>query len=91
MNVISNSDSSSAKSNLDINNTYNLVNDDFSITDFGENNASNSEVVLSSSKSRGRGRRRGRSRGYPQTRTLKKINKPKLVWTQTLHTFIIHA
>jgi hypothetical protein len=79
MNVISDSDSSSAKSNLDINNTYNLVNDDSSTTNFGENDAFNSEAVLSSSESRGRGRGRSRGRGHSQTKMLKEINKPKLV------------
>jgi hypothetical protein len=54
INVISNSDSSSTESNLNINNTYNLVNNDFSTTDFGENNASNSEVISLSSESRSR-------------------------------------
>jgi hypothetical protein len=77
INVISNNDSSSAKSNLNINNTYNSVNDDFSTTDFGENNVSNSEAVLLSSESRGRGRGRGRGHGRPQTKTLKEINKSK--------------
>jgi hypothetical protein len=65
MNVISNSDSSSAKLNLDINNTYNSINDDFSIINFRENDASNFEAVPSSSESRGRGRRRNRGRGHP--------------------------
>jgi hypothetical protein len=37
MNVIFNSNSSSAESNLDINDTYDLVNDDSNITDFGKN------------------------------------------------------
>jgi hypothetical protein len=37
MNVIFNSDLLSAESNLDINNTYDLVNDDSNITDFGKN------------------------------------------------------
>jgi hypothetical protein len=91
MNVISNSDSSSAKSNLDINDTYDPVNNDFSTTDFGENNVFNSEAVLLLSESRGRGRGRGRGHGRLRTRTLKEINKPKPVWTQTLHTSIIHA
>jgi hypothetical protein len=54
MNVISNSDSLSIESNLDINNTYDPINDDSSITDFGENDAFNSEAVPSSSESRGR-------------------------------------
>jgi hypothetical protein len=90
MNVIFDNDSSNAKSNLNINDTYNSVNDDSSTTDFGENNASNSEAVLLSSKSRGRGRGRGCGRGYLQTKMLKKINKPKLIWTQTLHTSIKH-
>jgi hypothetical protein len=79
INVIFDSDSSSAESNLNINNTYNLVNDNSSTTDFGENDAFNSEAVLLSSKSRGRGRRRGRGHGHPQTKMLEKINKPKLV------------
>jgi hypothetical protein len=89
MNVISNSDSSSAKSNLNINDTYDLVNDNFSITDFGENNAFNSEVIPLLSESRGRGRGRGCGHGRPRTRTLKEINKPKPIWTQTLYTLII--
>jgi hypothetical protein len=55
INVISNSDSSSAESNLNINNTYDLVNDNSNITDFRENNDFNSEVILSSSESQGRG------------------------------------
>jgi hypothetical protein len=42
MNVISNNDSSSAKSNLNINNAYNLVNNDSSTINFGENDAFNS-------------------------------------------------
>jgi hypothetical protein len=79
MNVISDSDSSSAESNLNINNTYNLVNDNFSITNFGENDAFNSEVVLLSSESWGRGRRRDRGHGRLQTKILKEINKSKLV------------
>jgi hypothetical protein len=54
MNVISNNDSSSIESNLNINNIYNLVNNNFSITDFGENDAFNSEAVPSSSESQGR-------------------------------------
>jgi hypothetical protein len=76
MNVISNSDSSSAKSNLNINNTYNSINDDFSITDFGENNVFNSEAEPSSSESRGR---RGCGHGHPQTKMLKEINKPNII------------
>jgi hypothetical protein len=64
MNVISNSDSSSAESNLDINNTYNLVNDNSSTTDFGENDASNFETVPSLSESWGRGRGKGRGHGH---------------------------
>jgi hypothetical protein len=79
MNMISNSDLLSVESNLDINNIYNLVNNDSSITDFGENDASNSEAVLLSSESWGRGQRRGCVRGRPQTKILKKINKFKLV------------
>jgi hypothetical protein len=55
INVIFDSDSLSTKSNLNINDTYDLVNDDSNITDFGENNAFNSEVVLLSSESKGRG------------------------------------
>jgi hypothetical protein len=51
MNEISNRDSSSAELNLNINNTYDLVNDDSNTTDFGENDASNSEAVPSSSES----------------------------------------
>jgi hypothetical protein len=76
INVIFDSDSLSVELNLNINNTYNLVNNDFSITDFRENDAFNSEAVPSSSESRGR---RGCSHGYLQTKILKKINKPKLV------------
>jgi hypothetical protein len=91
MNVISISNSLSAESNLNINNTYNPVNDNSNTTDFRENNASNSEVVLLSSESRGRGRGRSRGRGQPQTRILEKINKPKLIWTQTLYTLILYA
>jgi hypothetical protein len=91
MNVISNSDSSSAKSNLDINDTYDLVNDDSSTTDFGENDASNSEAVPLSSESQGRRQGRGRGHGHPRTRTLKEINKLKLIWIQTLYTSIIHV
>jgi hypothetical protein len=53
--VISNSDSSSAESNLNINDTYDSVNDNSSTTDFGENDTSNSEAVPLSSESRGRG------------------------------------
>jgi hypothetical protein len=65
MNVISNNDSSSAESNLDFNDTYNLVNDNSSITNFGENDASNSEAVPLSSESRGRRRGRGCGHGRP--------------------------
>jgi hypothetical protein len=65
MNVISNSDLSSVKSNLNINNTYNLVNDDSSIIDFGENNIFNSEVVSLLSESQARRRGRGRGHGRP--------------------------
>jgi hypothetical protein len=79
MNVIFNSDSSSAESNLDINDTYDLVNDDFSITNFRKNDTSNSEAVLLSSESRGRGRRRSCGHGHPQIKMLKEINKPKLI------------
>jgi hypothetical protein len=91
INVVSNSDSSSAESNLDINNTYNLVNDNFSTIDFGENDVSNSEAVPSSSESQGRGQGRSHGHGHPRTKMLKEINKPKLILTQTCHTFIIHA
>jgi hypothetical protein len=45
INVISDSDSSSAESNLDINDIYDLINDNSSITDFRENDDSNSEAV----------------------------------------------
>jgi hypothetical protein len=55
INVISDSDSLSIESNLDINDTYDLVNNDFSTTDFGENNTSNSEAIPSSSENQGRG------------------------------------
>jgi hypothetical protein len=54
INVISNSDSLSAKSNLDIDDTYDSVNDNFSITDFGENNTSNFEAILLLNESQGR-------------------------------------
>jgi hypothetical protein len=91
MNVISNSDSSNAESNLDINNTYNSINNDSSTTNFRENNVFNSEAILSLSESRGRGQGRSCGHGRLRTRTLKEINKPKLIWTQTLHTPIIHA
>jgi hypothetical protein len=64
---------------LNINNTYDLVNDDSNTTDFGKNYTFNFEAVLSSSESQGRGRRRGCGRGRPRTRTLEEINKPKLV------------
>jgi hypothetical protein len=63
--VISDSDSSSAESNLDINDTYDPINDDSSTTNFGENDAFNFEAVLLSSESQGRGRRRGRGHGRP--------------------------
>jgi hypothetical protein len=53
--VISDNDSLSAESNLDINNTYDLVNNDSSTIDFEENDASNSEAVPLSSESQGRG------------------------------------
>jgi hypothetical protein len=53
--VISNSDSSNVKSNLNINNTYNLVNNNFSIIDFGKNDVFNFEEILLSSESRGKG------------------------------------
>jgi hypothetical protein len=79
INVISDSDSLSAKSNLNINNTHNSINNNFSIIDFGENDVSNSEVVPLSSESRGRGRGRGRGHSRPQTKILKKINKSKLI------------
>jgi hypothetical protein len=55
INVIIDSDSSSVESNLDIDNTYNSINDNSSITDFGENDATNSEAVLLLSESWGRG------------------------------------
>jgi hypothetical protein len=54
MNVISDNDLSSVESNLDINDTYDLINDNSSIINFGENNASNFEAVPSS-ESWGRG------------------------------------
>jgi hypothetical protein len=79
MNVISDSNSSSAESNLDINNIYNLINDDFNTTNFGENDVSNSEAVPLSSESRGRGRGRGCGHGHLQTKMLKEINKFKLI------------
>jgi hypothetical protein len=91
MNMIFDSDSSSVESNLDINNTYNPVNNDSSITVFGENDAFNFEAIPLSNESQGRGRGRDRGRGHPRTKTLKEINKPKLVWTQALYTPIIHA
>jgi hypothetical protein len=77
--VISNNDSSSVESNLNINNIYNLVNNNSSIIDFGENDASNSEEIPSSSESRGRGRGRSHGHNHPQTKILKKINKFKLI------------
>jgi hypothetical protein len=67
INVISDSDSLSAESNLDINDIYNLINNDFNITDFGENDASNSEAIPSLSESQGRRRGRGHGCGCPQT------------------------
>jgi hypothetical protein len=79
MNVISNSDSSSAKSNLDINDIYDLVNDNSNTTNFRENNASNSEAIPLSSESWGRGQRSSYSHGHLQTKMLKKINKSKLI------------
>jgi hypothetical protein len=51
MNVIFNNDSLSVELNLDINNTYNLINDNSSTTDFGENNTFNFEAVPLSSES----------------------------------------
>jgi hypothetical protein len=51
INVISDSDSSNAKSNLDINNTYDLVNNDFNTIDFGENDTFNFKAVPLSSES----------------------------------------
>jgi hypothetical protein len=45
MNVISNNDLLSVESNLDINNTYNLVNNNSSTINFRENDTFNSEVV----------------------------------------------
>jgi hypothetical protein len=91
MNVIFDSNSSSAESNLDINDTYNLVNDNSSTTDFGENDAFNSEVVPLSSESQGRGRGRSRGHGHPRTKMLEEINKLKPIWIQTFYTFIIHT
>jgi hypothetical protein len=91
MNVISNSDSSSAESNLDINNNYDPANDNSSITDFEENNTFNSEIVPLLNESRGRGRRRNCGRSRLRTRMLEEINKLKSIWTQTLHTLIIHT
>jgi hypothetical protein len=79
MNVISDSNSSSVKSNLNINNIYNLVNNNSNTTNFGENDVSNFEAVLSSSESQGRGRGRSRGHSHSQIKILKKINKPKLV------------
>jgi hypothetical protein len=69
-NVISNSNSLSIEPNLNINDTYNLINDIFNIIDFGKNDTSNFEVVPLSSERQSR--RRGR--GNMQTKTLKKIN-----------------
>jgi hypothetical protein len=54
MNVISNSNLSSVKSNLDINNTYNSVNNNSNITNFRENNTFNSKVILLSNESQSR-------------------------------------
>jgi hypothetical protein len=79
MNVISNSDSSSAESNLNINDIYNLVNNNSSIINFKENDAFNSEEVLLLSESQGRRRGRGCGRGRPRTKMLKEINKFKLI------------
>jgi hypothetical protein len=76
MNVISDSDSLSAKSNLNINDIYNLINNDSSTTDFRENNAFNSEAVPSSSESQGRGR--GCGHGHPRTRMLKEKRSTNL-------------
>jgi hypothetical protein len=53
--MISDSNSSSVESNLNINNTYNLVNDDFNRIDFGDNDISNFKAVLLSSESWSRG------------------------------------
>jgi hypothetical protein len=55
MNVISNSDSLSAESNLDINDTYDLVNNDSNTIDFGENDVFNSNAIPLSNESWGRG------------------------------------
>jgi hypothetical protein len=52
--VISNNNSSSVESNLNINNIYNLVNDDSSTTDSRENDASNSEAIPSLNEIQGR-------------------------------------
>jgi hypothetical protein len=79
------------KLDLNIDNTYDIVNDDSNITDFRENNIFNSEAVPSSSKSRGRRQRRSRGHGHPRTKTLEEINKPKLKKTETLCTSIMHA
>jgi hypothetical protein len=79
MNVIFYNDSSSIESNLNINNTYNLVNNDSSIIDFGENDAFNSEAVPLSSESRGRGQGKSHGHGHPQTKMLKEINKLKSI------------
>jgi hypothetical protein len=65
MNVISNSNLSNAESNLNINNTYDSINDNVSIIDFGENDTSNSEAVLLLSKSQGKGRRKSRGNSHP--------------------------
>jgi hypothetical protein len=90
MYVISNNNSLSVESNLDINNIYNPVNNDFSITDFRENNTFNFEIILLSSESQGRRQGKSCGRGCLQTRKLKEINKPKLILTQTLYTPIIY-
>jgi hypothetical protein len=64
---------------LDIDDIYDIVNNNFSITDFGENNTSNFEAILLLNESQGRRWRRSHSHGHPQTKMLKKINKLKLV------------
>jgi hypothetical protein len=79
MNVIFDSDSLSIESNLNINNTYNSINNNSSIIDFRENNAFNSKAILLLNESKGRGWRKSRGHGHPQTKILKKINKPKLI------------
>jgi hypothetical protein len=45
MNVISNSDSLSVESNIDINDTYNSVNNNSNITNFGENDTFNFKAI----------------------------------------------